>query len=200
MFWEALEGPLTALNPLGLLQHCKKKKLLLVRVRDLCFGSCVSWVMLQMPDGGGYLLVCGFLCSNAGIPSASQSPHASKSCSILCAHNVKAPQRCVQLQRDYKDMFALKGLCWLRNDCNRISINLHSALLIVWGFVSLLLSFSLSFSLFFFVKGCWPDLVWTWLISLTVKVSFISSTVFCFVFLLSFDFRSAANALPHTSK
>ncbi len=152
MFWEALEGPLTALNPLGLLQHCKKKKLLLVRVRDLCFGSCVSWVMLQMPDGGGYLLVCGFLCSNAGIPSASQSPHASKSCSILCAHNVKAPQRCVQLQRDYKDMIALKGLCWLRNDCNRISLNLHSALLIVWGFVSLLLSFSLSFSLFFLWK------------------------------------------------
>lgn len=130
----------------------KKKKLLLVRVRDLCFGSCVSWVMLQMPDGGGYLLVCGFLCSNAGIPSASQSPHASKSCSIRCAHNVKAPQRCVQLQRDYKDMFALKGLCWLRNDCNRISLNLHSALLIVWGFVSLLLSFSLSFSLFFLWK------------------------------------------------
>ncbi len=163
----------------------------------------------KMPGGTGYLLVCGFLCSNAGIPSTSQSPHASKSCSILCTHNVKAPQRCVQLQRDDKDMFALKGLCWLRNDCNRISRNLHSALLIVWGFVSLLQSFSLSFSLsfflfFFFVKGCWPDLVWTWLISLTVKVSFISSTVFfCFlffVFLPSFDFRSAANALARTGK
>ncbi|CAM4601315.1 unnamed protein product [Leuciscus chuanchicus] len=63
-----------------------------------------------MPGGGGYLLVCGFLCRNTGIPSTSQSPHASKSWFDSCARNVKAPLRCVQLHKDDRDKFALKGL------------------------------------------------------------------------------------------
>lgn len=104
-----------------------------------------------MSGGGGYLLVCGFLCSNAGIPLPLKV-HMHQSPARLCAHNVKAPQRCVQLQRDDRDMLTLKGLCWLKNDCNRISLNLHSALLIVWGFVSLLMSFCLSVFFLFFER------------------------------------------------